>query len=39
VLVGPLFVPATLYPGVSSDRRELGAITSYSFVPRKAAQT
>jgi hypothetical protein len=38
VLVGPLFVPATLYPGVSSDRRELGAITSYSFVPRKAAQ-
>ena len=39
VAVGPLFVPAKLYPGVSSDQRELGAITSYTFVPRKAAHT
>jgi hypothetical protein len=38
VQVGPLFVPAKLYPGVSSDQRELGAITSYRFVPRNAAQ-
>ena len=36
--VGPLFVPARLYPGVTSDSRELGAITAYRFVPRKAAQ-
>jgi hypothetical protein len=37
--VAPLFVPAKLYPGVTSDQRELGAITSYTFVPRKAAHT
>jgi hypothetical protein len=34
VTVGPLFSPIELYPGVSSDRRELGAITNYRFVPR-----
>jgi len=39
VSVGPLFVPAKLYPGVTGDRRELGAITGYVFVPRKAAHT
>jgi hypothetical protein len=39
VAVGPLFVPAKLYPGVTSDQRELGAITRYTFVPRKAAHT
>jgi hypothetical protein len=31
--VDKTFVPAELYPGVSSDRRELGAITTYRFKP------
>jgi hypothetical protein len=38
VRVTPTFAPAGLLPGYSSDRRQLGAVLTYTFRPRKAAQ-